>query len=94
MFRVFKITGDSMLPTLGNGDYVLALCWKYQLKIGHLVIAKHPDYGLIVKRICELVNDDQFLLSGDNTISVNHQQIGIICRAQIIGRVIYSVKKN
>jgi len=98
MLRVFKVKGNSMLPTLKEGDYVVAFSrfWLrfLQMKIGRLVIIQHPEFGTMIKRISAVVNDGVYV-QGDNSLeSITSDDIGAIKKDQILGFVVYASKKK
>lgn len=64
------VSGTSMVPTLENGQEVIALKTK-NIKVGDIVISRHPTYGLIVKRVATIDNSKVYLKS-DNREIVNY----------------------
>ncbi len=88
MIRIRKIKGNSMLPFLRAGDYVLVI--KRPLKIGDVVVARHPQFGEIIKRIAR-VNNSSYELAGDNAESVSMQQIGAVPAECIVGKVVMTI---
>ena len=64
------VSGTSMVPTLEDGQEVIALKTK-NIKVGDIVISKHPTYGLIVKRVATIENNKVYLKS-DNRKIVNY----------------------
>ena len=64
------VSGTSMVPTLEDGQEVIALKTK-NIKVGDIVISKHPTYGLIVKRVATIENNKMYLKS-DNRKIVNY----------------------
>ncbi len=77
-----------MLPFLRAGDYVLII--KRPLKVGDIVVARHPQFGEIIKRIAR-VNDASYELVGDNAESVSMQQIGAVPAECIVGKVVMTI---
>ncbi len=77
-----------MLPFLRAGDYVLVV--KRPLKIGDVVVANHPQFGEIVKRIA-CINNSSYELVGDNAESVSMQQIGAVPAESIVGKVVLTI---
>ena len=49
MFRLFKVRGESMIPTLMSGDIVLLR--RCRARSGDVVVVDHHRYGAILKRI-------------------------------------------
>ena len=64
------VSGTSMVPTLKDGQEVIALKTK-NIKVGDIVISRHPTYGLIVKRVATIENNKVYLKS-DNRKIVNY----------------------
>lgn len=58
------VNGTSMLPTLQDGQNLILLKTD-NYKVGDIVVAKHPDYGLIVKRLA-VINGSMVYLKSDN----------------------------
>lgn len=58
------VKGTSMLPTLHEGQDLIVLKTT-NLTVGDIVVARHPTYGLIVKRLAQ-INGDQVYLMSDN----------------------------
>lgn len=59
-----QVSGTSMVPTLQDGQNIMVLKTK-NFKINDIVVAYHPQYGLIVKRVGK-INGDQVYLMADN----------------------------
>lgn len=64
MLKIFKVDGDSMLPTLNDNDLVLVSLLK-KAKEKDIIVIDIPKYGLLIKRI-ELIKNDFVYLVGDN----------------------------
>ncbi len=58
------VNGTSMVPTLQDGQEIIILKTK-NLKVGDIVVAVHPTYGLIVKRL-SIIDFNQVYLTSDN----------------------------
>jgi nickel-type superoxide dismutase maturation protease len=85
----YRIEGNSMLPTLKDGDEVLSEP-PLNLRIGDIVIAKHPfRITPIIKRITNISVDNKFFLSGDNPDeSTDSRSFGEINKKDIFGKVV------
>ncbi|MBZ2166072.1 S24 family peptidase [Methanobacterium spitsbergense] len=59
-----KVKGTSMVPTLKDGQSILVLKTN-NLTVGDIVVAIHPTYGLIVKRL-SIIEVNQVYLTSDN----------------------------
>ena len=64
MLDYFKVKGNSMLPALKDGQYVLIKnCKDY--KLGEIVIINSPTNGYLIKRISS-VYGNSIRVKGDN----------------------------
>lgn len=90
-FGLVRVSGESMSPTLSEGDILLYAKWG-QPEIGEIVLLDVPALDrLLVKRISEESAGRYFVL-GDNAEESEDSRnpaIGWIESAQIKGRVIY-----
>jgi len=64
---VATVSGTSMLPTLKDGQTVTALKTN-SFKVGNIVIARHPTYGLIIKRVASIRNGKVYLKSDNQNV--------------------------
>ena len=87
MLKIIKVSGDSMLPTLEDGDYVITK--KPRLyQAGLLYVINHIDLGRIIKRL-EKVEGDKYFFVGDNAqASTPASLIGSVEAGRIVGQVI------
>jgi hypothetical protein len=58
------VKGTSMIPTLQDGQEITILKTN-NLNVGDIVVAVHPTYGLIVKRL-SIIEGNQVYLTSDN----------------------------
>src|SRR5262245_51123701 len=94
MLRVVRVGGESMSPTLEDGDFVVALGAPLARphRRGDIVIVEHERLGLIVKRIAELDPfGDWVQLEGDAAASCSRESLGRVARRAIKGRAILRI---
>ncbi len=97
MFRLFKVTGDSLRPEVEDGDIVLLLTWRrlWRLKPGDRVVFRQPTYGTMIKRIERLgPGQGQVFVTGAHAASVDSYEFGPIAVGQIVGKVVGIVKRE
>ncbi len=65
--RRVRVVGDSMLPTLAKGEFVLVDGTRTPA-VGQLALARHPDDAdlLVVKRVGAITADGRFEVRSDN----------------------------
>ncbi len=71
------VKGDSMYPTLKDGQQLIVLKTK-DFKIGDIVVAKHPTYGLIVKRVGKIEGNRVYLVSDNKNVEEIYTGTSII----------------
>ncbi len=83
-----RVEGDSMLPTLKDGDEVLVKPSR-NYQIGDVVVAKHPfKITPIIKRITKFSTGGKVFLVGDNLAeSKDSRSFGEVPEKDILGRV-------
>lgn len=92
--RVFKVEGGSMLPSLFDKDYVITFRHKKtRYKLGDIVVVRHPELGIIIKRIVQL-KEASVLLAGDNPASTSSERMGWQPCNKIIGKVVAHFPKR
>ena len=93
-YRRFRVTGDSMLPSLSAEQEVLvdpAAYTQARPEPGDVVVAYHPQQTelRIIKRIEFVEADGRCYLKGDNSnISGDSRQFGLVPLALLAGKVI------
>ncbi|BFM08449.1 S24/S26 family peptidase [Halioxenophilus aromaticivorans] len=86
------MTGESMLPSFRDGDYVLLWCWPKRFRVGQCVVVDHPDFGIIIKRVKQVNADLSLVLHGDNAKhSTNSERLGRLEKNAVVGLVIGKV---
>lgn len=91
MFAVLKIQGQSMHPSLSNGDFVVAVRYFYRLTVDDIVVFQHPLYGRLIKRVREMNSAGMLWVNGDNSDSISSEQMGWVKGEQIQGKVVFSL---
>lgn len=94
MFRLIKVQGESMSPSLHNGDFVFTSRWYRKLKMGHLVVVDHALYGLMVKKVLHIAPDGQLWLGGESNKSLQSERIGWVSPRRVVGKVIGRIRAN
>jgi len=87
--RRFLVSGDSMKPTLENGQFVLVDPKPAVVSEGDIVICRHPTMDLeLVKRVMVL-EEGRFFVQGDNVKeSSDSRQFGWLTKEHICGKVV------
>ena len=75
-WKIFKVSGDSMSPTIVDGDYVIARKFKTKPVNGSIAVIQHPSLGRLIKRINFANQAGEILVSGDSDLSTPSEEIG------------------
>lgn len=67
------VRGTSMVPTLQDGQDIVILKTR-NLNVGDIVVAVHPTYGLIVKRLTIIDGNQVYLTSDNKNVEITNTQ--------------------
>ncbi|WP_416878047.1 S24 family peptidase [Litorimonas sp.] len=92
MFRLIRVEGDSMSPTLVNGDYILIKKARSRIKPqpGLIYVIDHLRLGQIIKRLSR-VNEKGLWFSGDSPESTSTETLGPTRPNDITGRAVLKI---
>ncbi|MCQ8904397.1 MAG: S26 family signal peptidase [Methanothermobacter sp.] len=76
------VSGDSMYPTLKDGQDLIVLKTD-RYRVGDIVIAKHPEYGLIVKRVGKIEPDRVYLMSDNKKVERIYTPTSVIVKTPL-----------
>ena len=94
--EIFEVEGDSMSPTLNNGDLVL-VNFQAEFKVRDIVLANHPfEKGAkLIKRIWKISPAGKYFLIGDNLAKSTDSRIfGEILAKDILGKIEAKLNKS
>jgi signal peptidase I len=97
MLKIIKVTGESLSPFFLSGDFVLILRKSIlysKFNPGDVVVFSDPNHGLLIKEIQSINQAEQTLdVKGTHPFSVNSDMIGSVPFNNVIGKVIWHIKK-
>ena len=98
MLRFIKVSGASLSPEIGEGDFVLIskipFCMN-SLHAGDVVVFNHAAYGTLIKRIeTVLQGGEAYFVVGSDEFSVDSRRFGPIDRDDLIGKVIWHIRRS
>tara|TARA_B100000809_G_scaffold131230_2_gene129046 strand:+ start:28857 stop:29153 length:297 start_codon:yes stop_codon:yes gene_type:complete len=94
VLKLSKIKGYSMSPSYLEGDYVVSVTTKLvNLRIGDIIIFKHPAYGYLIKEICQK-NENGYYVQGIYPKSTTSESIGLVNLNMIEGKVIMKIQSK
>jgi signal peptidase I len=97
MLRLLKILGNSLAPEFKGGDFVFISKIPFLFSSpaeGDVIAFRQPGYGLLIKRIEEILPDGGVNVVGTQPDSVDSRVFGPIRRESILGKVIWHVRKE
>lgn len=92
--KAVRVSGDSMTPTLNDGDVVLIVT-KSGANIGDVVLAQHPyrQSVTMLKRVATIDKNGRFELRGDNPDdSTDSRTFGSVSIEYIKGKAVCRLK--
>lgn len=94
-----RVVGTSMVPTLDDGDFVVVVPLSPRVPfaratIGAVVVARHPELGLLVKRVVERATNGWVALGGDGPWSTAPEHLGFVPQEQIVGRALFRIARG
>lgn len=97
LVKLLKVTGQSLMPEVQEGDFVLASKIPFFLsppKAGDLVVFRHPAYGIMIKRVQQILpQGERIVVSGTHPASIDSRTFGPIHTRTILGKVIWHIPK-
>jgi signal peptidase I len=96
MLRFLKVRGDSLAPEFREGDFVLISKIPFYLvppSPGDVIAFNQPGYGLLIKRIQNITPDGELNVIGDHAESIDSRIFGTVRRMDILGKVIWHIRK-
>jgi nickel-type superoxide dismutase maturation protease len=98
MLKLFKISGQSLLPDYQEGDFVLTARLRRFLRSverGDVVVFRHPRYGVMIKRVEDMGPEaGQVFVIGTNGRSVDSRRFGPVSMDELLGKVIWHIKTS
>jgi nickel-type superoxide dismutase maturation protease len=89
MVRRIVVAGPSMLPTLAEGERVLARRVR-RVRVGDLVVCRAPEDGLLlVKRVVSCANGAVEVRGDNEGASVDSRHFGALDGGAVLGVVFY-----
>lgn len=80
----FKVYGNSMFPTLQEGQEVLTFNWG-KIHEGDVVVVKDQK----IKRVQKIIGNKVYLIGDNQAESTDSRHFGLVDISQVIGKVIY-----
>jgi phage repressor protein C with HTH and peptisase S24 domain len=96
MFKILKVRGHSLQPDVRPGDFVVVACTpllRRSLRPGDLVVFQRKPYGVMIKRVHRVDNDQGVLfVLGTDEDSLDSRSFGALRYRDLIGKVIWHVR--
>ena len=97
MFKLLKVSGDSLSPAYQDGDFVLVAKIPVifnSLQHGDVIAFNHDILGTMIKQIDTISLDGKTItVIGTHPNSVDSTQFGPISHKTLIGKVIWHVQR-
>lgn len=93
VFGLIKVSGDSMVPALYDGDIIITKKPR-SLRPGLIYVIDHSDLGVIIKRLGRIDARGLAVLAGDNPASTPPALMGAVEPTRIRARAWLSLSKR
>ena len=92
MLKIFRIKGSSLFPLLKEGEVVLCLkIFSFnKIKLNDIVLFKHKTYGLMIKKVTSIKNDNYFV-KGESIDSIDSRDFGELKRSDLLFKVLFRI---
>jgi len=95
MFRIARVSGNSLYPEYQDGDFVVVSKIPYLFvcpRDGDVVLFRHPEYGLLIKRVDGTRSEaDHLFVIGSVPESIDSRHFGPVPIREVLGKVIWHV---
>src|SRR5579883_2080884 len=89
---VYKVSGNSMVPTYVQGDTVVAIRIWFRLHVNNIIILTHPQTKqLLLKRIRKIEGNLLFVVGDNEKESTDSRAFGWIEKKNVIAKVLWRV---
>ncbi len=97
MLKVLKVSENSLSPVYQEGDYVVVSTVPLLFgapKRGDIIVFRHEVYGTMIKMVEAVApGGEELSVVGTHAHSVDSRRFGPISRKDVIGKVIWHIKK-
>jgi nickel-type superoxide dismutase maturation protease len=97
MLKLLKVSGESLTPEFQHGDFVLVSKIPFLFSSpapGDVVAFRQPGYGLLIKRIQAINLQGDINVAGNHPESVDSHIFGAVRQKDLIGKVIWHIRKT
>jgi len=98
MFRVMRVTGESLSPDYNEGDFVVLTTIPFflnRIRVGDIIVFRNPSYGILIKMVERvLLDENAYDVRGSHPSSVDSRIFGPVSKSSIIGRLIWHIPRR
>ena len=94
MLKVLRISGESLSPEYRNGDYVVVSRFWTKPVSGDAIVFQNKIYGTMIKKTQSILESGDFFVIGSDPKSVDSRRFGAVNRKDVIGKVIWHIRKS
>lgn len=92
MFKIFKISGDSLFPFYTNGERVLCLkiFKKTNIKCNDTLVFEKAHYGLMIKKV-KYIKNNSYFVEGTTPLSIDSRNFGTLTHQELKYKVLCKI---
>jgi len=92
-----KVSGESLSPEFHAGDFVIVVkssAYLKHIKKGDVIVFHQSNYGVMIKKVDSISSDKkEIFVKGIHEDSIDSKNFGSIIKSDLIGKVIWHIKK-
>jgi phage repressor protein C with HTH and peptisase S24 domain len=94
ILKVLRISGESLSPEYRDGDYVVVSSFLRKPVSGDAIVFRNKIYGTMIKQTQSISESGDVFVIGSHPRSVDSRRFGSVNRKDVIGKVIWHIRKS
>lgn len=88
--RIARVNGRSLAPELPNGAFAVFRRSR-KVRRGDVILARHPDFGLVVKKVATITLKGRFALHGMSEHGTSETRLGSVDKSEVLGKLLFRI---
>lgn len=88
--RIARVNGRSLAPELPNGAFAVFRPVK-NVQRGHIILACHPDFGMVVKKVATITRKGRISLHGLTEHGTSETRLASVDKREVLGKLLFRI---